>query len=876
MLWLALRQILGRRAATLLAGGGLLIATLGFVTLVSTSQTVTTELSGDIARTWDTPYDLLVRPAGSTTALEDERGLVRSNLLSALARGGITPSQLAAVRRVPGVSVAAPVAVAGAVNWPTGGFGTDLSTEPVGNPLSVYRFSVTSTADAGLSTYAVETHYLVVAAEGVLRYAEQSRDATLTVRGRQIGCTYPVSCFAPTVCEEGHCRPAEDPPGYGLEILQPIVIAGIDPIAEAQLAGLDRCLTSGRYLTSTDVPQQLLERDPPGTRIPVLVSERSFVDETLLGRLERAGDTDAVLAGGSPTRLAGWQNVRVETTTAAQLYATNLPRVGHEVDEWPIWSIGDVRYETGPDGRLNAVPRQADPKVYDRSNFRLFGAGEQLAVPPAARDTWFRSVTPHGYERYDGNRYWAPVGRYDPGCLPGFDPLAGGGLETYSAPVARLPGGQSLLPNRSLGGYLNSPPLVLTTLDGAAWLADPSRFADRPGDAYLSVIRVKLADVGAPGPAARARLARVAADIHDATGLRVDVVKGASPQDVSIGLPAGQFGRPAVTVNEPWAVKGVALRFIEAVSAQNVAVFAIALVTATILVSLTAYISVRRRRAEFAVLRALGWPARRVGMLVQLEMLVLGVTVGVLAVLLGAPLVGWLGGRVLGWTVAAAIPAALVVSAIAALPPAIAAGRGSTADMMVRRGRVRRSRLPYGPATVGLRDIVGLWRREALLGAVAVALGAGMFGLVVLVTGAFRGSLDLTVLGVYLGGRVRPFHIAIAVLTVVIGAMAAGQVITLGYLERQAQLAVLRSLGWSRWHLVQMLGAQGLAIGVAGGTAGACVSWLGGIVLAAPPTAIVQSMVASLTVAVVATAAAITGPLAHAYRAAPADALREA
>ena len=113
MLWLALRQLLGRRTATLLAGGGLLIATLGFVTLVSTSQTVTTELSGDIARTWNTPYDLLVRPAGSTTELEDERGLVRSNFLSALAHGGITSGQLEAIRQVPGVSVAAPVAVAG-------------------------------------------------------------------------------------------------------------------------------------------------------------------------------------------------------------------------------------------------------------------------------------------------------------------------------------------------------------------------------------------------------------------------------------------------------------------------------------------------------------------------------------------------------------------------------------------------------------------------------------------------------------------------------------------------------------------------------------------------------------------------------------------
>jgi putative ABC transport system permease protein len=101
-------------------------------------------------------------------------------------------------------------------------------------------------------------------------------------------------------------------------------------------------------------------------------------------------------------------------------------------------------------------------------------------------------------------------------------------------------------------------------------------------------------------------------------------------------------------------------------------------------------------------------------------------------------------------------------------------------------------------------------------------------------------------------------------------------VVTLGYLERQAQLAALRGLGWSRRHLLRLLGAQGLAIGAAGGAAGAGVTWVGGVVLAAPPAAIGQSTVASLAVAVVATAAAVIGPLVHAYRAAPAAALRDA
>lgn len=874
MIGLALRHLAGRRAATALAACGLLIATLGFVTLVSTAQTARATLTGDIARTWNTPYDLLVRPASAVTGLEAERGLVRSNYVSALAGGGITRAQLDTVRRVPGVAVAAPVAIVGAVNWPTGGFGTDLAGEPAGEPLAVYRFEVTSRTDAGLSSYPIETHYLVVSAEGEVRYADRSRDAVLTVRGRSVDCRYPVTCFAPTECADGVCRPADPDRSYGLEILQPLVIAGVDPAAEAALAGLDSCVRSGRYLAAADGPVVRGDRDPPGTTIPALVSTRSFVDESLTGRLGRASDAGAVLAGTGPPALVGWQDLRVERTTAAQLYADNLARVSAEVDEWPIWTVGDARYAPVAGG-LSAVAVPADPGLYRRDNFRLTGEQERLAVPPSARDDGFRAVTTHGYRGQSGNRYWSPVGTYDPNCLPGFDPLAGGPLETYSAPTTLLPDGRPLLPNRSLTGYVNSPPLVLTTLDSAAWLSDPARFAGRPGEAFLSVIRVRVDGADAPDAAARARLARIAADIRAATGLQVDVVKGASPTDVSVALPAGQFGRPAVTVREPWAVKGVALRFTEEVSAQNLALFAVALVAATLLVGLTAAGSVRRRRGEFAVLRALGWPARRIALLVEVEMLLLGVVVGVVALLLGLLLVRALGGGVVLPVVALAVPAAALVAALATLPPALAAGRGSTAAALRRTGRVRRSRLPSGPAGVGLRDVTGVWRREALLGAAAIALGSGMLGLVVLVAGAFRDGLDRTVLGVYLGGRVQGFHLAIALITVVIGALAAGQVVTLGYLERQSQLAALRALGWTRRHIVRLLGGQALAIGLLGGAAGATVTWVGGLLLAASGAGVTVAAGASAAAALSATGIAVAGPLLHAYRTDPSRVLRE-
>jgi putative ABC transport system permease protein len=872
MAWLALRQLAGRRTSSGLAALGLLVATLGFIVLVSTSQTTRAVLQGDIARTWATPYDLLIRPAGSGTSLEAGQGLVRPNYVSGLASGGITRAQLDAVRRIPGVEVAAPVAIAGAVNWQLEGFGMDLPPAPKGQPLVVYRLAITSTTDAGLSTGTIETHYLVVASQGEVRYFQGSRDAVLRIGKRTIGCSYPVTCFAPRVCDQGPCGPPADPPQYGVEMLQPIVIAGVDPVAEARLAGLDRCVQAGRYLAPGDRVRGAPDRDPPGTRIPVLVSARSFVDETHVGRLARAPDETRVLAGGRPADLHGWRPVRQASMSAAELYRAYLPRVGTEVDEWPLWSMGDVSYGQRPDGSLAAATRGPDLSIYQRSNVRMFG--EELTVPPAARDRWFRRVTQHGYLGPEGNRYWDPVGTYDPGCLPGFDPLAGGGLETYSAPSVRLGDGRELRPSRSLGGYVNSPPLLLTTMEGAAWLSDPARFQGRPGAAFISVVRVRVAGIGEPGPVAQARLGRVAADIREATGLQVDVVKGASPRAIQVDLPAGRFGRPALTVQEPWSVKGVALRFTSAVSTQNVGLFALALVAATILVGETAYIAARRRRAEFGVLRALGWPTSRITWLIELEMLLLGLATGLVAVAVGLPLTAWLGLGALAWTAAAAIPLAIAVAGLAALIPALAAGRGTTARAITGRARVRRSRPPRSAVTLGLRDLAGLWRVEALLGVVAIALGAAMLGGVVLVGSAFRGQLDTSVLGVYLSGRIRPFHLAVAALTLAIGALAAGQVVTLSYLQRQAQLAALRALGWPRRQVVRLLAAQGLALGVAGGLAGALVTWAAGAVVGAAPSAVARAAVAALLAALAATALAVAGPLLHAVRSRPAEVLR--
>src|SRR5207249_2907161 len=157
-----------------------------------------------------------------------------------------------------------------------------------------------------------------------------------------------------------------------------------------------------------------------------------------------------------------------------------------------------------------------------------------------------------------------------------------------------------------------------------------------------------------------------------------------------------------------------AITFSSAVSTQNLALFALALLAAFVLVATTGYIAARRRHAEFGLLRALGWPSWRIGGLVASEMGWLGLTVGFVTVV-----VTLVGGLLLRAPVATPLLAATL------------------------------------PIAIG---------------------------------------------------------VALAALTVAIAALGAGQVVSLSYLERRPQLAVLRALGWSRTDLGAMIAVQVVVI----------------------------------------------------------------
>jgi hypothetical protein len=107
-----LAQLRGRGARTAALLGGIVIACASLGVLVSTARTQNLQVHGTLGRSFRSSYDILVRPKGSQTPMERREGLVRDNFLSGIF-GGITMEQYQQIAKLPGVQVAAPIAMIG-------------------------------------------------------------------------------------------------------------------------------------------------------------------------------------------------------------------------------------------------------------------------------------------------------------------------------------------------------------------------------------------------------------------------------------------------------------------------------------------------------------------------------------------------------------------------------------------------------------------------------------------------------------------------------------------------------------------------------------------------------------------------------------------
>lgn len=881
-LWARLRHGLGRAVALLL---GILVATTSFTVLTSTSRTQQLRTVGTVQHNYRSAYDILVRPKGSTSALERARGLVRPNYLSGIF-GGISLRQYTTISRLSGVQVAAPIAMVGYV-VPTVTITTSVPQEPAAVPRRLYRVDRSWVFDRGLSRAPDASGYVYETSGALTTPLILGASTTEKVAGRNVAvCEGPntqpvggpfelaprtdIECFSSTPDDGG----SSQRPGVLTHWSFPVLMAAIDPVAEAKLAGVNQAVVSGRYLKSSDTVSRVARGGGSSFALPVLSPIRTYDDEQLQLTTRRLPDSaaDAVLKQplgltNAQPRFGTLPGAVVSRTTVSSavayrqlLASTHSPSTSNNGFINSIYTPGPVGYDTLPGRPLRPQVVNNPPSIWACTRCQ----NGYLPAPLSSSDTQFRKVTAHPLTDASaqlGQPILHSVGEFDPAKLPGFSALSAVPLETYAPPMVaagnpaanQALGGRDLLPSSNLGGYVQQPPLMLTTLTALSKLAKYYPGAVSPDP--ISVVRIRVAGVHGIDALSRARVRAVAAAITERTGLAVDVTLGSSPSPQAVQLAAGRYGRPALALREGWSKKGVAVAIVDAVDRASVLLFALILAVCALFVANAAGAAVRARHTELGVLACLGWRTGKLFTAVLGEVGLIGLAAGCAGTLLALPLSAAFGLSVSAPRAALAVPAAVVLALLAGLGPAVRASRADPGAAV--RPPVLAARRAHTPRSVAGLAINNLLRApgRSLLGALSLAIGICALTLLLAFSLAFHGQIVGTLLGGAVAVQTRSVDYIATIVTVLLGAFAIADVLYLNMRERATELATLRAVGWHNSTVTWLITLEGLGMGVLGSIAGAGAGLAGAAVFT---HALPGDLIAVATICVVAGTAVAT------------------
>lgn len=843
----------------------MLVSAASFTILTGAVRASEAEASGTVRHTFRSAYDILVRPPGTATALERSSGLIQQNYLSGIF-GGITVRQYHQIAHLPGVQVAAPIAMLGYVLQDVS-IPVDLTPVLARGRRSLFTFTVSRRTDRGLTSFpADESGYVYVTPDRLTPLTSFNISApsigpkeqlpggkTVTVCAEPGTSLQASGPFDPAIRTSDSCWSLADGlggQGWGgrrkgtvaavIDWPFPFLLAAVDPAAEARLAGLKGAVVSGRYLTTADKPVVRGSGTASRLSVPVLVSTRSYQDDTdnITVRRLPASAAQQMTAGLTPGRLARLlrdsPNTAVLHTsvgaTAAYRQLLAALRGGNASYIDSYWTVGPVGYrKTGPK-TVRAVP-VTNPASAWASTFQATG---YVVAPSDSQDTAFRRLHPHvGNSSASGSGLQLPqlraVGQFDPARLPEFSQLTRIPLGTYNPPVAApgnqqtasLLGGRDLLPDGNLAGYLQPPPLMLTTLRSIPAFTNPAVFRHTSHSAPLSVIRVRVAGVTGPNKSSLTRIEQVATLIHQRTGLKVDITAGSSPTPVTVQLPAGSHGRPPLSVTERWVSKGVAVAILSAVDRKSLALFSLIFVVCALFIGNAAAASVRARRTELGVLACLGWRPAQLFTAVLGELVIVGAAGGIVGLAAAWPVSRATGVHPSALLAGLTVPAAILFSLLAGLPPARRAARSDPADAV--RPAARPARRAHAPRTVGGLALINVLRTPArsLAAALALAVGLAALTLLLAITAVFHGAVVGTLLGNAVAVQVRGVDYVAVVVIIVLGAGAVADVLYLGIRERAAELAALSAAGWRDATITRLVLAEGWLLGAAGSLLGA-------------------------------------------------------
>lgn len=800
---------------------------IGILLVVSASQTTLIVVEGELNRYWRTSYDILIRPAGSRSSIEEKYGLVEANHLSGL-WGGITFEQYEAIKSVPDVEVAAPIATIGYI---VGGAGEGMPYPP--QP-GLYALDETITVSDGMRLYTPPGYPTRL----YYYFDRNPQDLPEGFEGYRFLDWLIIN----------------DPStGTAGRISFPLLLAGIDPKQETLLTGLDQAMLAGQYLrgdeslepnltlsivTGLDVPQ--VELPPKQISLPILINATTYIDATndaTLSRVILPPDIDSaqdVIDRGAPyldtLPTEPLNNVQMDSQALyRQMIETIAPEfVGSN-------QLGGTF--------LNQGVFESPGRLVYHEGTASFAHNElvlELHPPSPINSTWPQYRASTGGVDFNVLFEWNPIGMFDIERLSHPSEVNSVPMETYFPPTALLRYDEQgkpvdppiqLRPTLNPAGYIQSPPMILTTLDAARALR---------GENVISAIRLRVANIDRLTPQGQRKIEAIAIEIQRRTGLDVDIMVGSSPTRVLVHVPGIGY------VEEQWIQKGVNLTYKKGIQTGNWLLLGTLLLAGGLFTLDLTWAEVLSRRRVIALQKALGWRSRSVFAQVVGQVMMIGAIATAAGTLIALMVIRWLGWEAIPFNLLIGLPLLVIgLCGIGSLIPAWSASRVPPI-LELQRGGVRYQRKRTNPvSSLWLYAWSEIKRRtvRSLLTGLGSALSAGLLTLLLGVTLQQRGMLNGTLLGEFILVNVEGYHYAIVGIGLGLAFLSTFNGLLGSILERRREIGVLKAVGWRTDSVARLFIAQGIILGIVGGSVGALAGTLTFFYL-------YQSISADMTVAI--------------------------
>ncbi|MBN9653417.1 FtsX-like permease family protein [Halobacillus sp. GSS1] len=784
---------------------GALIVSIGLSYLVGTTQASQGTIVDELQKRWKSSYDIVVRAPGSRSVTEDKQ-LLEPNYLSGL-NGGISLEQYETIRSMEKIETAAPISMMGYVDY-----GTTLAEVNYDEP-GIYRLHMSNSTTNGVSTYEDDNTLYFTVGDWQAPQGTQREYGVTGFNGKLINSNN-------------------------------ILIAGIDPQAEARLTGLNDAISdeteqSGSFLDNeASVSIKEVGTGIQNINIPVLLSNQSFVEGTstyTIEKLEQSFKQDEqeevmneVKERGGVQYLDDLEAKQVDhfNFTSEESHQKTIELIkgtnedaGASLDSfnWMAFHPSPVNYQevNSPFGERWPFAYQVEPHSVPEDS--------PLAQKHAYRPITMFSETSEGWPRLELDFH----GVFDPSQLDlSKDPLNELPMETYFPSSAKwvmdneenpINPPKEMKPLNNPYGFLTKPPLLLTTIEAASQVL---------GEEPISAIRVKVRGVDEMSESSGQVLEQIAKDIEEETGLITDITLGSSPQPAITHIPASGEQESLGWVEQPWIKLSSSISIFKESKMGLSGVIASVIVVAIVYVFASNIMMMYARKKEFAVLLAVGWRPKQLSLLIFIEALILGIFVS---------LVSWL---ILGiiyvtndietsiWRLLFIAIFGLSVYLLGSLVPSILVQRISPYETM-KTGEVttkkRHSFQAFTSFGMAANQFMTQWKR-ALLSVVSIALPTAMLMYFLFVTVQLRGTMYTTWLGEFVAMEVGVMHYIAMGVALLIAILTTAEIMWQNVSERQAEFSVLKALGW-RNHTVRMLVLwEGAIFGLIAGLLGLSLS----------------------------------------------------